>query len=400
MHKYELDSTERESFKQEAFHKYITFFESTLNIIDGRLDINDRYRSKCVMTNLFENSNTTVTDILKSKDPVIYKIHNYTNELFIESPKMPLLYKKFKYDTTFSFKEANYKGLNVDTDKKAYKIYFGEMFVLEKLINSVNIPGSLLNDPTFNAYEEGVLKEVKFRIGHDQNKNYDLKIEGIKIIPKENKAYNYQEIVDRIKKSPFPYSDKSEEMYIEALKDTIKQRDWEIDTSNFKGDSALLKKLETAEDKIELPKYQNPRAIDVLIPGYGHMRYGINKSYRIFKTATYSSLFIGSTAFAIYNKINANNVYKEHISAISFRESSKNYSKANQYHKKFIVSTGVAIGTFIANGVHIYFSHQKQQKRIQEAMKNRRNSLSILDKGRKYVPDIGFDGNLLFSWKF
>lgn len=193
---YELDSLDLLTFKEEAIHKYLTFFESTLNIIDLRLDISERYRSRSNMINLVENTNTKVEDIVRSPNPIFYTIINYSAELLDASKNMPLFYKKFKYDTAFEFKS----GVTARLDgNRGYRVYNGSMYVLEKLINSINIPGSLLNEPTFNAYEEGVLKEVKFRIGHDQNKNYELKIEGIKIILKENKSYDYEKLSRELK---------------------------------------------------------------------------------------------------------------------------------------------------------------------------------------------------------
>ena len=363
---YELDSLDLLTFKEEAIHKYLTFFESTLNIIDLRLDISERYRSRSNMINLVENTNTKVEDIVRSPNPIFYTIINYSAELLDASKNMPLFYKKFKYDTAFEFKS----GVTARLDgNRGYRVYNGSMYVLEKLINSINIPGSLLNEPTFNAYEEGVLKEVKFRIGHDQNKNYELKIEGIKIILKENKSYDYEKIVERIKKSAFPYSDKSEELYIAMLKDTVKQRGWKFDT-----------------------------IVQPNLPGYGHMRYGLNKNARIIKTIGYSSIFISSSIFATYNKIASNNAYRNHISSTTFRESKVEYNVANKFHRKYIIGTGIAVGSFLANSVHIYISHQKQQSRINEAMKNRKTSLSVINN--KLIPDIKLGGDFTLTWTF
>ena len=42
--RYELDSIDLLAFKEEAKYKYLLFFESTLNLIDTRLEMSDRYR--------------------------------------------------------------------------------------------------------------------------------------------------------------------------------------------------------------------------------------------------------------------------------------------------------------------------------------------------------------------
>ena len=393
---YELDSLDLLTFKEEAKHKYLTFFESTLNIIDLRLDISERYRSRSNMINLVENTNTKVEDIVRSPNPIFYTIINYSAELLDASKNMPLFYKKFKYDTAFEFKS----GVTARLDgNRGYRVYNGSMYVLEKLINSINIPGSLLNEPTFNAYEEGVLKEVKFRIGHDQNKNYELKIEGIKIILKENKSYDYEKIVERIKKSAFPYSDKSEELYIAMLKDTVKQRGWKFDTIVQPNLDLAYDEIENIDTTtVEKLKYKSPRVIDIMLPGYGHMRYGLNKNARIIKTIGYSSIFISSSIFATYNKIASNNAYRNHISSTTFRESKVEYNVANKFHRKYIIGTGIAVGSFLANGVHIYISHQKQQSRINEAMKNRKTSLSVINN--KLIPDIKLGGDFTLTWTF
>lgn len=121
--------------------------------------------------------------------------------------------------------------------------------------------------------------------------------------------------LSRIKKSAFPYSDKSEELYIAMLKDTVKQRGWKFDTIVQPNLDLAYDEIENIDTTVEKLKYKSPRVIDIMLPGYGHMRYGLNKNARIIKTIGYSSIFISSSIFATYNKIASNNAYRNHISS-------------------------------------------------------------------------------------
>lgn len=183
------------------------------------------------------------------------------------------------------------------------------------------------------------------------------------------------------------------------LKDTVKQRGWKLDTfvqSNL--DLAYGEIENTDTTSVEKLKYKSPRVLDIVLPGYGHMRYGLKKNERIIKTIGYSGIFLSATIFATYNKIASNNAYRNHISSTTFRDSKLEYNVSNKFHKKYIIGTGIAIGSFLANGVHIYISHQKQQSRINEAMKNRKTSLSAINN--KLIPDIKLGGDFALTWNF
>lgn len=128
------------------------------------MDVEDRYRSRSVMLGLFDNSTSTISDILYSPNPTSYDPYTYGYELLKGSQELPVLYKRFKYSDDFEFKRKSYKGVNLETDNKAYDIYEGEMFILEKLIKSTEIPPSLINNPTFNVYVAGLLKKYDLKL--------------------------------------------------------------------------------------------------------------------------------------------------------------------------------------------------------------------------------------------
>jgi hypothetical protein len=396
-----IDSIDLNSFKEEAKYKYLLFFESTLNLIDNRLEMSDRYRSRTILLELFSNSTSTISDILDSPIPTNYDPYSYGYELLRGAQEQPLLYKRFKYSDEFDFKLQPYKGLNIDTDEKSYNIYEGEMFVLEKLINSKNIPASLLNKPTFNAYEEGLVKRVKFRIGHNFEKEYELKISSIDILPPNNSAYDYKNIIKSIEKSSYKWSDQSEEEYIAFLQnEAIEKGILPPVASIEKRTESLIQKEINIVFKQDTLTYSKPRLIDYVIPGFGHIKYGLNKNTRMLKTITYGAVFIGSSTFALLSKIKSEKNYSLHKDANTFRNANREYKTANSNHKKFVVSTGIALGTLIANAIHLNFSHKKQIDRIKEARHNKGISIDQGNIMKKFIPGLNFGSDVSLIWKF
>lgn len=399
--RYALDSLDLASFKEEAKYKYLLFFESTLNLIDARLDINDRYRSRSVMLELFSNSTSTISDILSTPRPSSYNPYSYGYELLRGAQEMPLLYKRYKYSDDFDFKRQSYKGLNLGSDNKSYDIYEAEMFVLEKLINSANIPKTLINEPTFNAYEEGLVKLIRFRIGHNENKEYELKINSIDILDPENNNYDYKSLVKSIEKSKYKWSDQSEEEYVNFLQNEAIDKGIlpPVVVINQKTES-LIKKEINIVFKEDTLKYLPPKLIDYALPGYGHIRYGLNKDTRYLKTAIYGTVFLASTSYAVYNKILSEKAYQVHQDAVTFRSANNFYNKANKYHKHFIVSTGISIATLITNAVHINFSHKNQIRRIEKARKNKNTNIDLSSSTNFKIPKINLDSGISLTWEF
>lgn len=394
------DTIDLTPFKEEAEYRYLLFFESTLNLIDNRLDIEDRYRSKSIMLELFSGSTSTITDILDSPNPTVYKPYDYTLELLRGAQEQPLLYKRFKYSDSLDFKLQNYQGVN-ESDKGTYKIYVGEMFVLEKLINSSNIPASLLNKPTFNAYEEGLVKKIKFRIGQNTEKEYELKISSIDILPRNNTAYDYKNIVKDIEKSIYKWSDQSEEEYMASLTKEAIEKEILPPLSTIDSKAKTLEEKEiNIVFKEDTLKYLKPRLIDYAFPGYGHIRYGLNDNTRLLKTITYGSIFIGSSTFAIISKIKSEKSYSLHKAATSFRNANREYEIANSNHKRFVVGTGIAVGTLIANAIHLNISHKKQINKINQARKNKRILSNQGNAMIGFIPVLEFGEELSLIWKF
>ncbi len=399
--RYKLDPIDLAPFKEEAEYKYKLFFESTLNIIDNNLDTVDRKRSMTIMNELFQGSTSTITDILYSLTPTVYTPYAYSFELFKGAHELPLLYKRFKYSESLDFKLQGSKGMDQDKDNNFFNIYVGEMFVLETLIKSRNIPASLLNKPTFNAYEEGLVKKIKFRIGHNSEKEYELKISSIDILPRNNTAYDYKDKVKEIEKSSYKWSDQSEEEYLASLTNKAIEKGIlpPLSTIDIKTQSLMKKEINIVFKKDTL-KYSKPGLIDYALPGYGHIRYGLNDNTRLLKTITYGSLFIGSSTFAIISKIKSEKSYSLHKDASTFRSANREYERANRNHKKFVVSTGIAVGTLIANAIHLNFSHKKQINKINQAKKNKGISSDQGNQIKRFMPVLEFGEEMSLIWKF
>ncbi len=398
--KYELDSIDLLSFKEEAKYKYLLFFESILNLIDTRLDVEDRYRSRSVMLGLFDNSTSTISDILYSPNPTSYDPYTYGYELLKGSQELPVLYKRFKYSDDFEFKRKSYKGVNLETDNKAYDIYEGEMFILEKLIKSTEIPPSLINNPTFNVYVAGLLKKVRFKIAHNGQREYELKITSIDILSPNNKAYDHKKIIKSIELSNYKWSDQSEEEYVTLLTNEAIEKGVlpPADTLN-KIKEAIIEKEINLVFKQDTLRYKKPKFVDYLIPGYAHIRYGLNDNSRFFKTILYGGVFVTSASLSVYNKIQSERSYNLHQNAITFRVSNDHYKYANTYHKRFIVGTGVAVASMIVNAVHLNYSHKSQMKKIDQSRKNKINNNSSNSSFGFLIPKLNLSSDFSLIWK-
>ena len=121
---------------------------------------------------------------------------------------------------------------------------------------------------------------------------------------------------------------------------------------------------------------------------------------RLLKAITYGALFIGSSTFAIISKIKSEKSYSLHKDASTFRSAKREYENANSNHKKFVVSTGIAVGALIANAIHLNFSHKRQIKRINEARKNKGISSDQGEIMKRFIPVLEFGEDISLIWKF
>ncbi|GLR15888.1 hypothetical protein [Portibacter lacus] len=360
-----LDSTQIVAFQEEAFHFYNLFFESVLNMLDQDISMDDRYRSRSVLVGLFHNiSPQYISDIIDSYLPENYNPSQYSQAILEIDTESPIYYKKFKFGDDFS--EVKTISKKLDSDESIIKVYTFYKYLLEGLITSGHIDASLVNKPSFNAYENDLLKSVEFRIDQNKNNTYELSLEYIKIEDKRN--LNLAGVAKNIKKSKYDWSDKATEDFVKAA----------VDSATAKGIKLLptippFEKIEIDQayiDKISVKdstKYQAPLAQDYLIPGIGHMKYGRYKTSRVSRTIFYSGLFVTSAGYSIYSKYKSNKYYNQHASAETFRIADSDLYNANKHNKRFLISGGIALGTFITNAAHIQLNHFIQLKRFKNA---------------------------------
>lgn len=362
--KVDLDSTEISAFQEEAFYVYQLYFESVLNILDPDISLEDKYRSKSVLTDLFFNSKANISDIVNTPIPQTYGPYEYANLLLNIDSELPIYYKKYKFSEGFA--EVDDRGKHNITDDFSNRRYIFKKYILERLINSQHIDKSLLNNPTFNAYENDLLKSVEFRIDKKKNQEFQLTLQNIRIESQNSLAVptSRKEILD----SKYEWSDKAEEDFLAKAKIEAKSKGLEI-LPNYSSFEAIEidSTIALEELKKDSTLYLDPSSQDYLIPGLGHMKYGRYESVRKLKTFTYAVVFIGSTTYAVFSKVKSNSFYNDHLDAETFRLSGENLKKAESYNDRFLIASSIALGTFIANAVHIKVSHSIQLNRLKEA---------------------------------
>ena len=361
----ELDSIGLDGFEQESRYVYQLFFNSILNLIDDSLPLEDRYRSRLLILDLFENSGAQIRDMIDTPIPKNYNPSSYSLALLKAEKLLPVFYKRFKYSDDFQFNEISGKGMNEGSDI-LYSRYRGNLFVKEELLNSHHVNETILNSPSFNANENGFIKRIEFNVRQDFENEYFLSISKVVILDRINNSYNYKEISDSIEDSKYPWSDVAQEDYINSI----------IKEAEANGDELFIPELQASDldtllmtslEGRDTTSYIEPKLVDYVIPGPGHMKYGKSKAFRATKTVLYSAVFVGATGYALYNKIKANEFQHNHISSETFRDASLNLEQARKFNHRYLIGGGVAVSSIAFNALHLKLKHTFQLRKLEKA---------------------------------
>lgn len=135
---------------------------------------------------------------------------------------------------------------------------------------------------------------------------------------------------------------------------------------------------------------------DYLIVGKGHLKRGhSNRTIRNGVAILYSSTFLASTGFAIFNKLQSNKFYNKHKSAETIRLSNSSYNKANSHHKLFLISTATAITIFGIQYTHLRIKNKKQKEYYRHVFENEK-ARGLDSKGKcTYLLKPAIDDNYL-----
>lgn len=290
--KRELSEEELNIFEEELIYKYELFSESILNIIDDRLDINDKYRARSILVDQFATTTSTISDYFSIEEKSTLPVYKYSYKLFDHEVNSALFFKKFKFSdslrissTVKGIKDKYLKDKTVNASDKTYSVYKGDLFFLEKILNS-----EYLTDTEFEVFKNEYLKKVDFRIIHNENDKYEIQIDQIKFIDKRDATYNYEELSDEVISSSILWSDKAEEEYFNEM----------VDSAIKKG---FIEKQSYIEEPIELtetsksilpsekdlpaisdpPSYSSlsnskPSILQYLVPPIGHLKFGPTKN--------------------------------------------------------------------------------------------------------------------------
>ena len=172
--KSELDENEIENYKKHAEFQYEIFYQSVLNILDERLSPRQRLLSRNVLTQVFATSSSLITDYRDLPQPTTLPVHKYANVLYDLERDLPIVDKSYKFSdsiyvrsTTRSFRNK-YMSMALDERfKKEFRVYKGEIFFIERLVNSTA-------SEKFDLELREDIRKIDFRIIHNENDQYEL----------------------------------------------------------------------------------------------------------------------------------------------------------------------------------------------------------------------------------
>lgn len=209
----DLDSLEKVVFKEEALNIQKRFLESIRNIITSS-NAEDLVNSKSYFLTLFFNSNAQIDDKIESNETQHYKAYRYREILSSLEMNSPIFNKEFKNDDTLTVTKGAYRIFENGENSNYYPFKI-DLYFYEKLLQSSALDETKLNDPSFNAYENGMLKNMRFDIFVNGTEDREIKIQSIDIIGSKNgKA---KEKLKSILNNETPWSSESEEEYLATL---------------------------------------------------------------------------------------------------------------------------------------------------------------------------------------
>ena len=154
-------------------------------------------------------------------------------------------------------------------------------------------------------------------------------------------------------------NDKDKNIYFRPL-DTP-ESEWLNPTNGWNDDNC-----DCVKDR-QIPFNWKPlNSSDFFIGGLGHLKRGKNPIVRNLYAYGYATIFVASTVIAVQSKINSKHHFNLHENAETFRISNDEYRLANQAHKRFLISTGIAIGTYAAQYFHLKYRDKKEQQYYDE----------------------------------
>lgn len=361
-------------FKKKLNYIYQLYSESILTIIDEDVDQVEKYKAKCLITDLFETSNKkfTVRDYISDPHPKKLTARQFANQIYDVENKMPIYYRKFKLGDSIKITSAS-KGLsnrysNLPASKrkdKYFKSFKGEMYFLEEFINS-----ELGHNGYFDVKERMLLKKMSFAITHDENDQYILVMESIDIVDPRNKTYDFKKLKRVIKNSSNPWTYEANPNYAAEVISVAKRNG--IDDLITITEPVLPKKIKKYSSLYE---FKNPSFFNYMFPGSGFKKFGPKKSAKR-NTIIYSSLFYGTALPAVYFKIKGDSQLDK-IVPISTPREIAGHEEANRSDiKKARILGAAAAAVTVANAVHLIIK-TKKRKDIMSKTKYRRFDLNF-----------------------
>jgi len=126
----------------------------------------------------------------------------------------------------------------------------------------------------------------------------------------------------------------------------------DIDCTNWYDDDNCDGLRDTIQ--LQLGDEINLTSIDNLYPPYGLTNFAKDRRFYV-----YSGLMLVGIGSSVYHKVQSNKYYTRYESAETFRIQGSNYVKANNNHKRFVVSMAFTTGVYLTSFIDLKIRYAK-----------------------------------------
>jgi len=365
--KQTLTVEELELFKEDLQFKYRLFYESVLSIINDDFDIQTKYNSRSVLIDIFSTTKSTVADYLDYASVKTLPITKYSYELFELENRLPLYYKKFKLSDSMyvesSTKSINEEFIDLPADQrnqKMFQVYKGKLFFIERIIDS-KIEGE-----RFDFGQKEDLKYVSFRIIHNEDNEYEVEIESIDFVQRNNSAYDYDKIKNEVLDSSKPWTDVAQKEYLSSIKDEAFDKGIIIKLpDDIVPSLAINPDILALATEVNLLKPVKLKVWDYVIPGIGHLKFDDPKA-----ASVYGATFLGTLGAGVFYRWNSTKFYNmadELELEMNIGQSDLYNSRGDREITRSNVSFIAAGSIAFINLFHIGIRSSKKRKLLEEA---------------------------------
>lgn len=317
-----VSEEERElKIKGLVLEKADTFITSTIALLDGAVNIDAKHDAREDIMELFDNQKR-ILDYIEEDYPIYYSSEEYVLNLFYIHLLRYQYRKKYKLSDSVEIRKGP-KRSGLDS----IITYKGHCFILEELTSSKTMDWCGNSFTTTEKY----IRDIPFSCEIDTSHSPPLtsiRFERIKFISENN--YRYKELRKEIKKN---------------------KHEWKEVGFTRKNNEALDTQI--PPEKRNYAEYHPPVLKNYLVPGFASCYYTGNKTSNTLLSGVYSSVFVGSIAYSIYNKIEEKKQFDLYMQDRIIEDQNYHYHRMKKHKKYFLISGGVAVLTWITHLTHV-----------------------------------------------